>query len=160
VKSNRAMPLVDERCLQPDLLGTDRIVPVASIAASRDLDASSSTPSAATTFTSIDRLVFAGLYRLASSVPSRRRLFWRPRRSRPGCASATPPRVPSAPRRSMGSSPLATPSKARRDRTRPPAQVAFRQLPQILNQGGTDGIRVTIGTLHMAILDFLKLDLS
>src|ERR1700755_2384186 len=33
------MLLVDEICLQPDLVGTDRIVPVASVAASRDLDA-------------------------------------------------------------------------------------------------------------------------
>jgi hypothetical protein len=44
VKSNRAMLLVDERCLQSDLVGADRIVPVASVAASRDLDASSLTP--------------------------------------------------------------------------------------------------------------------
>jgi hypothetical protein len=29
---------VDERCLQPDLVGADRTVPVASVAASRDLD--------------------------------------------------------------------------------------------------------------------------
>src|SRR5260370_7441643 len=35
------------------------------------------------TFISIDRLVFAGLYRLAPSVPSRRRLFSRPRGSGP-----------------------------------------------------------------------------
>jgi hypothetical protein len=48
VKSNRAMLLVDERYLQPDLVGADRIVPVASVAASRDLDASSSTQRAAT----------------------------------------------------------------------------------------------------------------
>jgi hypothetical protein len=48
VKSNRAMLLVDERCLQADLLGADRIVPVASVAASRDLDASSSTQRVAT----------------------------------------------------------------------------------------------------------------
>ena len=48
VKSNRAMLLVDERCLQPDLVGADRIVPVASVAASRDLDASSPTQRAAT----------------------------------------------------------------------------------------------------------------
>ncbi len=48
MKSNRAMLLVDERCLQADLLGADRIVPVASVAASRDLDASSSTQRAAT----------------------------------------------------------------------------------------------------------------
>src|ERR1700736_1397299 len=41
------MLLVDERCLQPDLVGADRIVPVASVAASRDLDASSSTQRAA-----------------------------------------------------------------------------------------------------------------
>jgi integrase/recombinase XerD len=39
---------VDERCLQPDLVGADRIVPAASVAASRDLDASSSTQRAAT----------------------------------------------------------------------------------------------------------------
>jgi hypothetical protein len=44
VKSNRAMRWVDERCLEPDLVGADRIVPVASVAASRDLDASSLTP--------------------------------------------------------------------------------------------------------------------
>jgi len=42
------MLLVDERCLQPDLVDADRIVPVASVAASRDLDASSSTQRAAT----------------------------------------------------------------------------------------------------------------
>jgi hypothetical protein len=36
------MLLVDERCLQPDLVGADRIVPVANVAASRELDASSS----------------------------------------------------------------------------------------------------------------------
>ena len=42
------MLLVDERCLQLDLVGADRIVPVASIAASRDFDASSSTQRAAT----------------------------------------------------------------------------------------------------------------
>src|ERR1700737_3831293 len=42
------MLLVDERCLQPDLVGADRIVPIASVAASRDLDASSSTQRAAT----------------------------------------------------------------------------------------------------------------
>ncbi len=34
------MLLVDERCLQPDLVDGDRIVPVASVAASRDPDAS------------------------------------------------------------------------------------------------------------------------
>jgi len=65
------MLLADERCLQPDLVRADRIVPVASVAASRDLDASSSTQRATRkspqrlTFTSIDRLVFAGLYRVA-----------------------------------------------------------------------------------------------
>src|SRR5258708_4521066 len=42
------MLLVDERCFQPDLVGADRIVPVASVAASRDLEASSSTQRAAT----------------------------------------------------------------------------------------------------------------
>src|SRR3981081_336288 len=41
------MLLVDERCSQPDLVGADRIVPIASVAASRDLDASSSTQRAA-----------------------------------------------------------------------------------------------------------------
>jgi hypothetical protein len=68
------MLLVNERCLQADLLGADRIVPVASVAASRDLDASSSlnvlrrkSPQRLI-FTSIDRLVFAGLYRLAPGV--------------------------------------------------------------------------------------------
>jgi hypothetical protein len=48
VESNWVMLLVDERCLQLDLVGADRIVPVASVAASRDLDASSSTQRAAT----------------------------------------------------------------------------------------------------------------
>src|ERR1700736_886525 len=48
VESNWVMLLVDERCLQPDLVGADRIVPVASVAASRDIDASSSTQRAAT----------------------------------------------------------------------------------------------------------------
>src|SRR5260221_10760899 len=68
------MLLVDERCLQPYLVGADRIVPVASVAASRDLDASSSThvlrrkSPQRLTFGSIDRLVFAGLYRLAPDV--------------------------------------------------------------------------------------------
>src|SRR5882724_13417966 len=42
------MLLVDKRCLLPNLVGADRIVPVASVAASRDLDASSSTQRAAT----------------------------------------------------------------------------------------------------------------
>ena len=31
------MLLVDEICLQPDLVGADRIIPVASVAAGRDL---------------------------------------------------------------------------------------------------------------------------
>jgi hypothetical protein len=39
VESNWVILLVDERCLQPDLVGADRIVPVASVAASRDIDA-------------------------------------------------------------------------------------------------------------------------
>src|ERR1700692_1280369 len=43
MKSNRAALLIDERCLQPDLVGADRIVPIANVVASRDLDASSST---------------------------------------------------------------------------------------------------------------------
>src|SRR5258708_28524382 len=51
------------------------------------------------TFISIDRLVFAGLYRLAPSVPSRRRLFSRPRRSRPLPIAAT----------SAASAPIRTP---------------------------------------------------
>jgi hypothetical protein len=42
------MLLIDERCLQPDLFGADRIVPIASVVASRDLDASSSTQRVAT----------------------------------------------------------------------------------------------------------------
>ena len=41
------MLLVRERCLQPDLVGADRIVPIASVAVSRDRDASSSTERAA-----------------------------------------------------------------------------------------------------------------
>ena len=48
VESNWVMLSVDERCLQLDLVGADRIVPVASVAASRDLGASSSTQRAAT----------------------------------------------------------------------------------------------------------------
>src|SRR5258705_2064500 len=52
------MLLVDERCLQADLLGADRIVPVASVAASRDLDASSSTQPSG-----ICRVVSAGTWR-------------------------------------------------------------------------------------------------
>ena len=52
-----------------DLVGADRIVPVASVAASRDLDASLRRKSPERlTFTSMDRLVFAGLYRLAPGV--------------------------------------------------------------------------------------------
>src|SRR5260370_38337321 len=50
------MLLVDERCLQPDLVGADRIVPVASVAASRNLDASSSTQRAATQIAASTRL--------------------------------------------------------------------------------------------------------
>src|ERR1700680_707453 len=50
------MLLVDERCLQPDLVGADRIVSVASVAASRDLDASSSTQRAATSIAAATNL--------------------------------------------------------------------------------------------------------
>src|SRR5260370_22782313 len=50
------MLLVDERCLQPDLVGADRIVPVASFAARRNLDASSSTQRAATQIAAATRL--------------------------------------------------------------------------------------------------------
>src|SRR5258708_1003938 len=50
------MLLVDERCLQPNLVGADRIVPVASVAASRDLDASSSTQRAAMEIAAATRL--------------------------------------------------------------------------------------------------------
>ena len=50
------MLLVDERCLQPNLVGADRIVPVASVTASRDLDASSSTQRAATSITAATNL--------------------------------------------------------------------------------------------------------
>src|SRR5437879_5119719 len=63
------MLLVDERCLQPDLVGADRIVPIASVAASRDLDASSSTQRAATKIAAatnfhrkVSHVVFAGLF--------------------------------------------------------------------------------------------------
>jgi carbon monoxide dehydrogenase subunit G len=42
MKAIPAMLMVDERCLQPDLVGGGRIVPVASGAASRDPDASPS----------------------------------------------------------------------------------------------------------------------
>ena len=48
IVKDQAMLSVDERCLQPDLVGADRIVPIAGVAASRDLDASSSTQRAAT----------------------------------------------------------------------------------------------------------------
>jgi hypothetical protein len=64
----------DERCLQPDLVGADRIVPVASVIASRDFDAASSTQrtaaeiAAATNLQQYRPLVFAGLYRLAPGV--------------------------------------------------------------------------------------------
>jgi hypothetical protein len=72
VKSNRVMLLVDERCLQPDLVGADRIVPVASVAASRDLDARHQLNvlrrKSPQRLTFIDRLVFTGLYRLAPGV--------------------------------------------------------------------------------------------
>jgi hypothetical protein len=50
------MLLVDERCLQPDLVGADRIVPVASVAAGRYLDASSSTQRAAMKITAATKL--------------------------------------------------------------------------------------------------------
>src|ERR1700687_5997809 len=60
--------------LLPDLVGADRIVPIASVAASRDIDASHQlnvlrrkSPQRLG-FTSIDRLVFAGLYRLAPGM--------------------------------------------------------------------------------------------
>jgi hypothetical protein len=56
MKSNWAMLLVDERRLQPDLVGADRIVPVASVAASRDLDASASTQRAATSIAAATNL--------------------------------------------------------------------------------------------------------
>ena len=68
------MLLVDKRCLQPDLLGADRIVPVASVAASRvltlrhQLNVLRRKSPQRLTFSSIDRLVFAGLYRLAPGV--------------------------------------------------------------------------------------------
>jgi hypothetical protein len=48
IVKDQAMLSVDERCLQPDLVDADRIVPIAGVAASRDLDASSSTQRAAT----------------------------------------------------------------------------------------------------------------
>src|ERR1039458_5197917 len=60
---------VDERCLQPDLVGADRIVPVASVAASRDLDASSSTQCAATsiaTATNLQQHRPSGIFRVVS----------------------------------------------------------------------------------------------
>src|SRR5258707_14875542 len=66
------MLLVDERCLQPDLVGADRIVPVASVAASltlrHQLNVLRRKSPQRLTFTSSDRLVFAGLYRLAPGV--------------------------------------------------------------------------------------------
>src|SRR5277367_423497 len=64
------MLLVDERCLQHDLVGADRIVPIASVAASRDhqLNVLRRKSPQRLTFSSIDRLVFAGLYRLAPDV--------------------------------------------------------------------------------------------
>jgi hypothetical protein len=36
VKSNCAMLLVDEKCMQPDLIGADWIVPVANVEPGRD----------------------------------------------------------------------------------------------------------------------------
>jgi hypothetical protein len=71
VKSNRAMLLVDERCLQPNFVGADRIVPVASVAASRDLDASSSTQRAATSIaaTNLHQDRPSGICRVVSAAP-------------------------------------------------------------------------------------------
>src|SRR3984893_9362124 len=68
------MLLVDERCLQPDLLGADRIVRSrASLQAEiltlrHQLNVLRRKSPQRLTFTGIDRLVFAGLYRLAPGV--------------------------------------------------------------------------------------------
>src|SRR5258708_21484022 len=68
------MLLVDERCLQADLLGADRIVPVASVAASGDLDASASTQRAATQIaaaTNLQQHRSSGICRVVSVGPWR-----------------------------------------------------------------------------------------
>src|SRR6266436_7067171 len=89
------MLLVDERCLQPDglaLIGwfRSRASLQAEILTPRHpLNVLGRKSPQRLTFISIDRLVFAGLYRLAPSVPSRRRLFSRPRGSRPLPIAAT-----------------------------------------------------------------------
>ena len=68
------MLLVDERCLQADLLGADRIVRSrASLQAEiltlrHQLNVLRRKSPQRLAFTSIDRLVFAGLYRLAPGV--------------------------------------------------------------------------------------------
>jgi len=68
------MLVVDERCLQADLVGADRTVPVASVAAAEiltlrhQLNVLRRQSPQRLTFSSIDRLVFAGLYRLAPGV--------------------------------------------------------------------------------------------
>ena len=63
-----------ERSLQPGLVGAGRIVPVTGLAGSRDTDPSSQlniqrrqSPKRLN-FSTLDRLIFAGLYRLAPSV--------------------------------------------------------------------------------------------
>ena len=66
--------MVDERCLQADLAGADRIVPIASVlqveilTLRHQLSVLRRKSPQRLTFTSIDRLVFAGLYRLAPGV--------------------------------------------------------------------------------------------
>jgi hypothetical protein len=71
------MLLVDERCLQPDLVGADRIVPVASVAAAEilmlrhQLNVLRRKSPQRLSFSNIDRLVFAALYRLARQAGDR-----------------------------------------------------------------------------------------
>jgi hypothetical protein len=68
------MLLVDDRCLQPDLVGADRIGPVASVFKQRiltlrhQLNVLRRKSPQRLTFSSIDCLVFARLYRLAPGV--------------------------------------------------------------------------------------------
>src|ERR1700758_1894003 len=65
---------IDEGCLQPDLVGADRIVPARAslqaeiLALRHQLNVLRRKSPQRITFTSIDRLVFAGLYRLAPGV--------------------------------------------------------------------------------------------
>jgi hypothetical protein len=68
----------DERCLQPDLVGADRIVPVASGIASRDFDAASSTQRTAAEIaaaTNLQQYRPSGICWVVSAGPWRARCF-------------------------------------------------------------------------------------